>query len=286
MTGFIDLAGMALFVKIVESGSLAAAGRLLGLPKATVSRQLADIENRMGAPLLLRSTRALSLTDTGRRYYERIRPIVLDAEMAQADALAEHATPGGLLRISAPVAYGQHVLAPKLFAFQRSYPLVRIDLQLTDERVNIISAGFDLAVRIGRLDDSELISRQIDQVEMMLVASPAYLAQVGTPETIADLQNLKAIITRPQLDHWNINGEALRMRWHMSTGNMLVTRDAICAGLGVGLVPAFLCHQLLADGALVRVLADAVLDRMEVSAIRARSVITSVAVRALLTAIG
>jgi DNA-binding transcriptional LysR family regulator len=117
------------------------------------------MEHRMGAPLLRRSTRALSLTDTGRRYFERIRPIVRDAELAQAEALAEHATPSGTLKIAAPVAHGQHVLAPKLFAFHQRYPAVRLELCLSDELVNVIADGFDLVIRLGRLDDSDLLSR-------------------------------------------------------------------------------------------------------------------------------
>jgi DNA-binding transcriptional LysR family regulator len=232
---------MALFVRIVECGSLSAAGRLLGYPKATISRQLALMEQRMGAPLLRRSTRALSLTDPGRRYFERVRPIVRDAELAQVEALAEHAIPSGTLKIAAPIAYGQHVLAPKLFTFQQRYPAVRLDLHLSDELVNVIASGFDLAIRFGRLDDSNLLSRQLGRFDLRLVASRDYpLERAGIPQTVAELANHRGILTRTDLDHWTIDDQPIRVLWYISTGSTLVTSDAVCAGLGIALLPGFL----------------------------------------------
>jgi len=282
MADTVDLSGMALFVKIVECGSLSAAGRLLGLPKATISRQLALMERRMGSPLLRRSTRALSLTDTGRRYFERVRPIVRDAELAQVEVLAEHGTPSGTLKIDAPVAYGQHVLAPKLFAFQQRYPAVRLDLHLSDDLVNVVADGFDLVIRLGRLDDSDLLSRQLVRIDMRLVASPDYLKRAGTPRTVAELANHRGILTRTDLDHWTIDNQSIRVLWHISTGNMLVTHDAVRAGLGIAMVPGFLADAAIAKGSLVRVLPKRRLDQLEVTALQARSVTPSVAVKALL----
>jgi DNA-binding transcriptional LysR family regulator len=282
MTDTVDLSGMALFVKIVEAGSLSAAGRSLGLPKATISRQLALMEQRMGAPLLLRSTRALSLTDTGRRYFERVRPIVRDAEAAQVETLAEHAIPSGTLKIAAPVAYGQHVLAPKLFAFQRQYPEVRLDLRLGDELVNVIADGFDLAIRLGRLDDSGLLRRQLGRIDMWLVASPDYLQRAGTPQTVPELANHRGILTRTDLDYWTIDNQSIRVRWHISTGNMFLTYDAARAGLGIALVPGFLADAPIAAGSLVRILPESRMDQLEVTALHARSVAPSIAVKALL----
>jgi DNA-binding transcriptional LysR family regulator len=282
MASAVDLSGMVLFVKIVECGSLSAAGRLLGLPKATISRQLALMEHRMGAPLLRRSTRAISLTDTGRRYFERVRPIVRDAELAQAEALAEHAIPSGTLKIAAPVAYAQHVLAPKLFTFQQRYPAVRLNLQLSDELVNVVASGFDLVVRLGRLDDSDLLSRQLERIDMRLVASPDYLKRAGTPRTVAELANHRGILTRIDLDHWTIDNQPVRVLWHICTGNMLVTYDAVCAGLGIAIVPGFMADALIAKGRLVRILPKSRFDQLEVTALQARSVTPSAAVKALL----
>ena len=167
------LADMALFVHIVERGSLSAAGRALGLPKASVSRRLAAMERRAGAPLLNRSTRALSPTDLGRRFFDRVAPIVRDAALAQAELLAEKGAPTGLIRIAASVGYGRAVIAPKLFTFLAAHRAVRIDLRLSDARINLVADGFDLAIRMGDLDDSDLMARRLASVPMRLVAAPA-----------------------------------------------------------------------------------------------------------------
>lgn len=282
MDQLIDFDGMALFVKVVEYGSLSAAGRAVGMPKATVSRQIALLEQRLGAPLLHRSTRALSLTDVGRRYFTRILPIVRDAELAQVEAMAGHAAPSGLLRVSATVAYGQLVIAPRLFRFLERHSAVNIDLRLSDERVNLVAGGYDLAIRMGVLDDSELISRKLDTVPMVLVAAPAYVDAHGAPRRAEDLSRHRAIVTRIDIDHWNIGEETVRIVWRMSTGNMFVTRDAVRAGLGIALVPLFLVAHELAQGSLLRLLPDHPLPETQVTAVYARSVTPSLALKALL----
>lgn len=282
MDQLIDLDGMALFVKVVEHGSLSAAGRAVGMPKATVSRQIALLEQRLGASLLHRSTRALSLTDVGRRYFTRILPIVRDAELAQVEAMAGHAAPSGLLRVSATVAYGQLVIAPRLFRFLERHSAVNIDLRLSDERVNLVAGGYDLAIRMGVLDDSELISRKLDTVPMVLVAAPAYVDVHGTPRRAEDLSRHRAIVTRIDIDHWNIGEETVRIVWRMSTGNMFVTRDAVRAGLGIALVPLFLVAHELDQGLLLRLLPDQPLPETQVTAVYARSVTPSLALKALL----
>jgi DNA-binding transcriptional LysR family regulator len=282
MSSLVDLGGMALFVKIVESGSLSAAGRALSLPKATVSRQLALMESRLRAPLVRRSTRALTLTDMGRHYYERVKPIVRDAELAQIEALAQHASPSGLLRVTAPIAFGQCILAPLIFDFLQAHPAVRIDLRLSDEKMNVVSGAYDLALRMGRLDDSELASRRIDVVEYVLAASPAYLKQNGMPETIQDLTHTRAILTRPDLDHWTIGGTTVRLIWCISTGNMMLTCEAACAGLGIAMMPTFVAQDALAAGKLVQLFPDQPIPSLEVTALYPRAVVPSVALSTFL----
>lgn len=276
-----NLADMALFVQIVESGSLSAAGRVLGLPKATVSRRLALMERRLGAPLVHRSTRALTPTDFGHRYFRRVQPIVRDAMLAQAEAESEHAMPSGLIRLSAPSAFGQVVLAPKLFSFLVEHPAVRFDLRLSDERVPLIPNGLDLAIRMGRLDDSELVARRIAVIPIRLVASSAYLAVRGEPRHPADLADHQTILTHPDLDQWQIGEETVRPRWNMSTGNMLVTRDALLQGMGIGVLPAFLADPAIKEGKLVPLLLEYPLHGGEVSALWPRSQTPSLAVTTL-----
>jgi DNA-binding transcriptional LysR family regulator len=181
--------------------------------------------------------------------------------------------------LSAPVAYGQHVLAPLIFDYLQRNPAVRIDLRLSDDRVNLVSEGYDLAVRIGRLDDSELVSRRIDWCEMVLAASPAYLERSGMPETVQDLTQAQAILTRPDLDHWTVAGETVRVIWCISTGNMLVTCQAACAGLGIAMLPCFIADRALAAGELVQILPDQPIAALEVTALYA--VTPSVALNAL-----
>lgn len=277
-----SLADMALFVHIVESGSLSAAGRTMSLPKATISRRLALMEQRLGASLLHRSTRALTPTDFGLRYFQRVQPIVKEAMLAQAEAESEHAEPSGLVRLSAPIALGQVMLAPLLFSFMEEHPAVRIDLRLSDERVPLISVGIDLAIRAGPLDDSELVCRRIAVIPTSLVASPRYLASHPEPQYPAELVDHRAILTRVDLDQWRIGEHTIRPRWSLSTGNMLVTRDALLQGLGVGMLPAFLADMDIREGLLVPLLSGHPVQGGEVTAVWPRSQTPSVAVSALI----
>jgi DNA-binding transcriptional LysR family regulator len=164
------------------------------------------------------------------------------------------------------------VRSAKLFTFQQRYPAVRLDLHLGEELVNVIAGGFDLAIRFGRLDDSDLLSRQLGRFDMRLVASSDYLKRAGTPQTVAELANHRGILTRTDLDHCTIDNRPV----------MLVTRDAVCAGLGIALLPAFLADAPIAEGSLVRILPESRLDHIEATALQARSVAPSAAVKALL----
>ncbi|WP_437581892.1 LysR family transcriptional regulator [Sorangium sp. So ce887] len=277
-----DLSGLSMFVRIVEEGSLSAAGRALGLPKATISRNLALLEKRLGAPLLIRSTRALSLTDAGRRFFDRVRPIVRDAQQATAEVKSHNAAPAGLLRIAASVAYGQAAIAPRLLAFMGRYPAVRIDLHLHDRRVNLVSDGYDLAIRMGAIGDSDLVSHKLADIHMVIVASPGWLEQHGAPRRPGDLARHVAIVTRPDIVRWQVGGETVRVPWRMSTGNMIVTRDAARAGLGIALVPEFLALRDLEGGSLVRLLPDLELPVIQATALYTRGANRSVALRALM----
>lgn len=282
MSALDALSDMTLFVEIVERGSLSAAGRALGLPKASVSRRLSLMEARLGAPLLHRSTRALSLTDIGRRHHERAAPIVRDARMAQAEAMAETAAPAGLLRVTATLAYGRACVAPALWSFLARWPAVRIDLRLSDARVNLVEEGVDLAIRMGALEDSGLVSRRLARVPMRLAAAPDYLAVHGAPEDAQGLNRHRAILTRPDLDRWRIDDIDVRLSWAISTGDMTVTRDAAVAGLGVALLPGYLCDAEIAAGRLVAVLPGARLSPVDVTALTLRAVAPTPALRALL----
>jgi DNA-binding transcriptional LysR family regulator len=281
----VDLDGMALFVRIVEDGSLSAAARSLRLPKATVSRRLALLEASIGAPLLMRSTRALSLTDTGRRFFDRVQPIVREAEAAQSEARTATTEPSGMLRVTAPVAFGEAIIAPRLMGLLQQYPRIHADLHFSDDRVNIIAEGFDLAIRMGELVDSELISRRLTELPIVIVAAPSYVAAHGNPETASDLRHHTAILTRKTLDHWDVDGETVRVTWRICTGNVTVTRDAVRAGLGITRLPEFFVSEDLATGRLVRLLPDSETPKRPVTALYPRSIVPSPALRIFLNAL-
>jgi DNA-binding transcriptional LysR family regulator len=282
MNAIDALSDMTLFVEIVERGSLSAAGRAVGLPKASVSRRLSLMEGRLGSPLLHRSTRALSLTDFGRRFYDRAAPIVRDARAAHADAMAQTAEPGGLLRVSATLAYGRLRVAPALWPFLTRWPAVRIDLRLTEQRLNLVEEGVDLAIRMGPLEDSSLIARHIGHVPMCLAAAPSYLAQHGVPETAKALSRHRAILTRPDLDYCRVDGEEIRLNWAVSTSDMSVTLKAAVAGQGIAILPMFFCETEVARGRLAMVLPQAVLPGLDVTALSSRAVAPTTALRALI----
>src|SRR5262249_3844017 len=145
---------------------------------------------------LARSTRALSMTDAGRRYFGRVQPIVHEAEAAQSEIRTANTEPSGLLRLTAPIVFGEVVVAPGLVQFLQRYPRIQADLHFSDEHVNIIAEGYDLAIRMGEIEDSELIGRRLTEVSMVLVASPEYLAAHGVPEHVQDLRHHTAILTQ------------------------------------------------------------------------------------------
>jgi len=280
----VNLDGMALFVRIVEDGSLSAAGRSLGLPKATISRRLAGLEASMGTPLLARSSRALCLTDAGRRLFERAQPVVREAEAIQSDIKAASAEPAGLLRVTAPVMF-EGILAPGLMRFLVQHPRIRVDLHVGDAPVNVIADGFDLAIRLGALEDSELIGRHLAALHTVLVAAPAYLDETGVPQEVADLKRHMAVLTHRGDEHWSLAGQDVRMPWRVSAGNMTVKREAVRAGLGIAQLPLFFVAKELADGTLVRVLPQVEPPGLDVSALYPRSVVPSLALRAVLEAL-
>lgn len=277
------LSDMALYARIVECGSLSAAGRQLDLPKATVSRRLRLLEQRLGAPLLRRSTRALTPTDFGLRYFQRIQPIVREALLAQTEAESEHSEPSGLIRLSAPVSFGHEVLAPIMFKFLAGHPSVRLDLRLSDERVPIVAGGVDIAIRMGQLADSELVSRRLGKIQMKLVASPQYIAEHGQPTNPEAINKHKAVLTRLDLDHWTIEDQVVRPTWQLSTSSMLVTREALRQGLGMGLLPAFLAEADIKSGLLVELLPNHPFPSNDVNALWPRSQTPSLAVSTLVT---
>src|ERR1700755_1410909 len=183
------LRAMQAFVAVADRQSFASAARKLKMSPSAITRLVAALEERLGARLLQRTTRSVTLTDAGTRYLERVRRILADVEEAERAAEGEQTRPGGRLVISAPLGFGRLHVSPIVSAYLARYPDVAVDLRLSDRMVNLVEEGVDLAVRIGHLPDSTLVARQVGEMRRIVVASQDYLKRRGeprTPEAIAD----------------------------------------------------------------------------------------------------
>jgi DNA-binding transcriptional LysR family regulator len=256
-----DLEAWAIFAKVVEAGSFAAAAAQLQLSKPTVSKAVSRLEARLQVPLLQRTTRQLALTETGRAALAHARRLLAEGEAAEAEAAAQLARPYGLVRMTAPMSFGQQQLAPLLPHFLNAYADVSIDLKLSDEQEDIVAKGYDLGLRIGALVDSSLMARRLCPVARPLVAAPAYLDRRGRPAHPDELPGHTAIhyshVANPGL--WRLHHETGAM-WEgrvpgrITVNNADVVVPALVAGVGMAIQPAFSVWREIADGRLEVVL--------------------------------
>jgi DNA-binding transcriptional LysR family regulator len=253
------LADLETFVAVVEAGSFTGAARRLGRSKASVSRQVRSLEERLGVPLLLRTTRSMSLTDAGAAYHQRAAAALADLEEAESAIGSLHASPRGRLRISLPMAYGLRVSASILLELGGEHPGLELDLSFSDRYVDLVGEGFDLAVRIGHLEDSSLIARRLTATRMVVCASPTYLE--GRPRVVrpSDLLDHDCLLYAQQVGGtaWRFaDGETVTVtgRLRSDSGDALLA--AALAGWGVAQLPDFYLAEPLASGALVPLLEE------------------------------
>jgi DNA-binding transcriptional LysR family regulator len=245
---------------VVQAGSFTAAARRLKMPKSSVSRKVSDLEERIGARLLHRTTRKLGLTDAGRIYFERAAPIVSDIEQVDQAVGELQAAPRGLLRVTAPLSFA--LIGPMVASYLEQYPEVRVELVCSDRVVNLVEEGFDVAIRAGYLVDSTLIARRLGAFKRVLVASPGYLKRHGRPKSAADLEKHPCIVFGPSPTPtlWTLHsGEKrsdVRVPARFSANDMDLMLDAARAGIGIAWLPEHLLAGDLARGRLKRVLAD------------------------------
>lgn len=255
-------ASMKVFVAVVDAGSFASAADRLDMSKAMASKYVSGLEDHLGTRLLNRTTRRLSVTESGVAYYQRCVQIladVLEAEQAAGHLTAE---PRGVLRISMPLAFGLHRLGEVVADYVQRYPQVRLDLSLSDRRVDLVDEGFDLAIRIGSLPQSDLVARKLGSVRSVVCASPAYLAQHGTPtvpEHLADHSCLGYTYSSSG-DEWRmLQGSdmfAVPVSGAIKADNGDMLRLAALSGAGLIFQPLFIVANDLRTGRLVPVLAD------------------------------
>lgn len=251
---------MSVFAATVDAGSLSAAGRQLGMPLATVSRKISELESHLGARLLLRSTRSLQLTDAGQMYLSACRRILEDINEAERLATGEYQAPRGELIVTAPIVFGRVHVLPVVTQFLQAYPEINVRLILGDRDLNLIEDHIDAAVRVGRLPDSSLVATGIGRIRHVICASPQYLQARGTPKKPADLSRHDCI-TFAQLaasDEWTMaaGGRLLtvpvRSRLTVNTAEAAV--DAAVAGAGLARVLSYQIAPAVREGRLKTVL--------------------------------
>jgi DNA-binding transcriptional LysR family regulator len=254
---------MEAFVRVVEAGSFVAAADRLGLSTSSLSRLIADLEQHLGTRLLNRTTRRLSLTESGQAYYERC--VTLLADLAEAEALASQsaAQARGTIRLTCSHSMAEQRVAPAIASFVERHPAVRFDLEVSDRIVDLVEEGFDLAVRVGQVGSDRLVARRLGSTQMLLCVAPAYLERHPVPRVAADLASHNALTYAysPIGRVWRFTspaGDAEEVRLsgnlHANSGDAL--RAAAVAGLGILYEPDFMLERDLQAGRLVRVLPD------------------------------
>lgn len=256
-----DLNAAHLFVEVVQQGSFTNAAKVLGLPKSTLSRRIGDLETRLGARLLQRTTRKLSLTDLGAAYFERVNRIVSELGEAEAAVLDAQSTPRGVLRVTAPPDLGMVILPKALPEFTALYPEVHVVLDLSGRRVDLVQEGFDVALRAGHLVDSSLIAKSIATSSMAIYASPEYLEARGTPQRLEELPSHDCLVfgTTPERKwHFERNGRTheVSVTGRIAAQDFGYLRFATLAGGGIALLPNMLVGPDVHHGRLVQLLSD------------------------------
>jgi DNA-binding transcriptional LysR family regulator len=229
------LDSMSLLVAVVEEGSLSGAGRRLNMPVATVSRRISDLEDRLRARLLHRTSRRLSLTDAGQTYLASARQILEQVDQAERLAAGEYAAPRGSLVVGCYVAFGRMLLLPLITEFLAAFPDVDVRLRLTDSHIDLVDTDIDVALRFGPLADSGLKAVRLGAVHQVLCASPAYLAARGTPATLADLADHDCItyLTLMRPEEWVLGDARVRVRSRLVMNNVEAAVQAAVQGAGI-----------------------------------------------------
>ncbi|MBR9812751.1 LysR family transcriptional regulator [bacterium] len=256
------LSWMQSFVRAAETGSFSAVARELDTTQPTVSKHVASLERYLGARLFNRSTRNLTLTDEGSRYYTYSQRILEQMQTAEADIRGGSAEAIGVLRVNAPVSFGRMHIAPYVREFLDANPRVRLELDLADRFVDIIEEGVDVAVRIGELEDSALVARRIGVTQLDTVASPAYVKAHGKPEIPGDLENHECIVysSLRRSNEWRFEGPdgsiVQTVDGNFRTNSSEAVLSSVLAGVGIAVTPCWMIADALEAGKLVSLLPD------------------------------
>ncbi len=273
--GLDRLTGLIAFARAASLGSYTAAARTLGISPSAVSKSVQRLEARLGLSLFTRTTRSLTLTPEGRDLHERALRLLREAEAIEQAAVAARSEPAGTLKVTAPLPIGVHLLAPALPRFRARHPKLAVDLRLGDRFADLIAEGIDVAIRVGDLADSRLVSRRLAPHRLCAFASPDYLARRGTPAHPGELAGHDCVNFRFQS-----TGQTLRWPFRIGAKVVDITPDAglvtdfsdavaaiLVAGGGIGISPTYVVAPLVARGALVPVLRDFAVERSAITAL-------------------
>jgi len=253
---------MQVFIRVVDAGSISKAAEQLGIAKSAVSRRLADLESRLGVRLLNRTTRISSLTEAGNGFYQRSRKIIDDVTELNALTNQSNSALEGTINIAVPLSFGLSHLAPAINDFIKLHPELSININFSDQQVNLVEEGIDLAVRIADLKDSSLIARRISPIKTLICASPAYLQKHGTPKIADDLKH-HALLSYNLTDSsaWQLKDpqgkqQLINVKAKIIANNGEFLKDMAIAGHGIVMMPTFILWQAIAKGELLPILSD------------------------------
>ncbi|WNG46671.1 LysR family transcriptional regulator [Archangium minus] len=257
------ITGMSILVAVVDAGSLSAAAAKLGMTSSAVSKQLSRLEARLGIRLLQRTTRRMQLTEAGARYCERARSILESIESVEREAESVQDTPHGTLRVTAPTVLGQVQVMPVVLAFQHAYPAVKVHVELSDRRIDLVEEGIDVAIRMTAQPPSAFVARRLGDDRRVLCASPDYLARAGRPRRPSELTDHDCIVfvAGQPVETWHLRAtedaehtSPIRVSGRLHVNNTHALRQAALAGLGIADLPRYLVEEDLAAGRLEAVL--------------------------------
>lgn len=250
--------GVSEFVAVAESTSFTSAAKKLNTSVAQVSRRVSALEQRLAIKLLNRTTRKVTLTEAGHVYFEQCRHLVEGLEHAELAITQMQSSPRGLVKVTAPATYGERHLAPLLNEFIQVYPQINLDLILTNQRLDLIDSGIDVAIRLGRLEDSRLMAKRLANRQLYVCASPEYLDAYGAPHTLSELQHHQCL--KGSVEHWRFKQDgkekSIRVSGRLKCNSGYALYDAALKGLGLVQLPGYYVESELASGQLIEVLAN------------------------------
>jgi len=249
--------GVVEFVAVAQTESFTQAASRLGISTAQVSRQVSQLENRLTTKLFYRTTRKVSLTEEGAVYFRHCRQVLDGLEEAERAISSLHQSPQGLIRMTAPVTYGERFVMPIVVNFMEKYPQVEVICELTNKQLDLVDGSYDLAIRLGRLADSSLVAKRLTSRRKYVCASPAYLQQYGVPETLADLNQHHCLIGTNSHWHFDEQGKekVIKVQGRLQCSSGLTLLDAALRGMGVVQLPGYYVNEAIKQGQLVVVLA-------------------------------